>query len=156
MRRTRRISRPFNESPGPGEPLRRNEQAAYLAALAGALLLVSGWTGARPVNRFFSLLEDIFGTRPFLIVVAYIFVGLASLGGIAVLLGGYMISIGRVRTGRMLILIGSGAGFFTLLFFVVSNLRREEFSLLLSVLPIVLGIAIGIVARFWAKATPIL
>jgi len=131
------------------------------------------------VNRFFSLLEDIFGTRPFLIVVAYIFVGLASLGGIAVLLGGYLIWIDRVRTGRMLIfiavlfggyliwidrvrtgrmliLIGSGAGFFTLLFFVVSNLRREEFSLLLSVLPIVLGIAIGIVARFWAKATPIL
>ena len=95
-------------------------------------------------------------SRPFLIVLAYIFVGLASLGGIAVLLGGYLIWIGRVRTGRMLILIGSGAEFFTLLFFVVSNLRREEFSLLLSVLPIVLGIAIGIVARFWAKATPIL
>jgi len=120
------------------------------------LLLVSGWTGARPVNRFFALLEDIFGSRPFLIVLAYVFVALASLGGVAVLVGAYLIWIDRVRTGRMLILIGSGAGFFTLLFFVVSNLRREEFSLLLSVLPVVLGIAIGIVARFWAKASPIL
>lgn len=134
----------------------RNKEAALLATIAGVLLLVSGWTGARPVDRFFALLEGIFGTRPLLIVLAYIFVGLASLGGVTVILGGSLIWKDRVRTGRILILVGSGAGFFTLLLFVIVNLRQEEFSLLQSVLPVVLGIGIGIIARFWAKPKRIL
>ncbi len=136
--------------------MRQNTEAALLAAVAGALLIVSGWTGARPVDHFFTLLEGIFGERPFLIILAYVFVGLASLGGFAVVLGGYLIWKDRVRTGRILILVGSGAGFFTLLFFILVNLRKEEFSLLLSVLPTVAGIGIGIVARFRAKPKPIL
>ncbi len=136
--------------------MRRNEEAALLAAVAAVLLIVSGYTGARPVNRFFSLLEDLLGSRPFLIVLAYIVVGIASLGGFAVLLGGFLIWKDRVRTGRLLILIGSGAGFFTLLLFVLVNLRREEFSFLASVLPAVLGVGIGIAARLRAKPKPIL
>lgn len=119
-------------------------------------MIVSGYTGARPVNRFFTLLEDLFGTRPFLIVLAYVFVGIASLGGFAVILGGYLIWKEKVRTGRLLILVGSGAGFFTLLLFILINLRQEEFSLLASVLPAIAGVAIGIVARLWAKPAPIL
>ncbi|HEX9341179.1 MAG TPA: hypothetical protein VF992_08440 [Thermoplasmata archaeon] len=136
--------------------MRQNDQAALLAAIAGALLLISGSTGAGRVDRFFTFLEELFGSRPFLIVLAYIFVGIASLGGIAVLLGGFLIWKDRVRTGRLLILVGSGAGFFTLLLFLLINLRREEFSLLASVLPAIFGIAIGIAARVRAKATPIL
>ena len=61
----------------------------------------------------------------------------------------------RVRTGRLLILLGSGAGFVTLLLFLLANLRREEFSYLVDVLPALLGVAIGVVARFRAKAAPI-
>ena len=133
----------------------RNTEAALLAAIAGSALLLSGWTGARPVDRLFNLLEEIFGRRSFLNVLAYIFVGLASLGGIAVFLGGFLIWKDRVRLGRIFVLLGSGAGFFTLVLFVLVNLRREEYSLLFSVLPTILGIGIGIVARFWAKAKPV-
>jgi hypothetical protein len=145
-----------NGSYGRGDGVRPNSEAAILAGIAGGLLIFSGWTGARPVDHFFTLLEGIFGDRPFLIVLAYVFVGLASLGGFGVILGGYLIWKDRVRTGRILILVGSGAGFFTLLFFVLVNLRREEFSLILSVLPTVAGIGVGIVARFRAKPKPIL
>ena len=134
----------------------RNEEAALLATIGGALLLVSGYTGARPVNNFFVLLADAFGTRPLLIVLAYIFVGLASLGGFTVLAGGYLIWKDRVRFGRILILIGSGAGFFTLVLFILINLRREEFSLLASVLPAIFGVGVGILARIRAKPKPIL
>ncbi len=133
----------------------RNTQAALLAAFAGSALLLSGWTGARPVDRLFTLLEEIFGGRPLLNVLAYVLVGLASLGGITVFLGGFLIWKDRVRLGRIFVLLGSGAGFFTLVLFVLVNLRREEYSLLFSVLPTILGIAIGIVARFWAKAKPV-
>lgn len=136
--------------------VRRNSEAAILAAMAGLSLVVSGWSGARPVDRLFTLLKEIFGDRPLLIVLAYVFIGLASLGGFAVLIASYLLWRDRVRFGRFLILIGSGAGLFTLLLFILVNLRREEFSPALSVIPAVFGIALGIVARFWAHAKPIL
>jgi len=127
-----------------------------LAAVAGFLLLVSGYTGVRSVDRFFTLLEELLGSRPFLIVLAYFFIGVASLGGFVVIFGGYLIWKDRVRLGRVLILIGSGAGFFTLLLFVLVNLHREEFSLLASVLPAILGVALGIIARFLSVPKPLL
>jgi len=136
--------------------VRPNDQAALLAVVAGFLLLVSGYTGVRSVDRFFTLLEDLLGSRPFLIVLAYVFIGVASLGGFAVIFGGYLIWKDRVRLGKVLILIGSGAGFFTLLLFVLVNLHREEFSLLASVLPAILGVALGVIARFLSVPKPLL
>lgn len=136
--------------------MRRNEEAASLAAVAGILLIVSGYTGTRSIDRFFFLLADLFGANPALRVLAYVFVGIASLGGFSVLIGAYLIWKDRVRLGRIFILLGSGAGFFTLLLFLLVNLRREEFSFLASVLPAILGVAIGVIARFRAQATRIL
>lgn len=136
--------------------MRRNEEAASLAAVAGILLIVSGYTGTRSIDRFFFLLADLFGANPALRVLAYVFVGIASLGGFSVLIGAYLIWKDRVRLGRIFILLGSGAGFFTLLLFLLVNLRREEFSFLASVLPAILGVAIGIIARVRAQATRIL
>ena len=127
-----------------------------LAGLAGALLLVSGYTGVRSVDRFFTLLEGVFGNAAFLIVLAYAFIAIASLGGFTVMFGGYLIWKDRVRLGRIVILLGSGAGFFTLLLFLLVNLRREEFSLLLSVLTAIFGVAIGVVARFLSVPKPLL
>ncbi len=136
--------------------MRRNDQAALLATVSAGFLLLTGYSGARSVYNFFELLVDIFGARAFLIALAYAFVAIASLGGFAVLAGGYLIWKDRVRTGRLLILIGSGAGLFTLLLFLLVQIRRGNVDLLLSVLPAILGVAIGIAARLRAKATPIL
>ena len=127
-----------------------------LAGVAGVLLILSGYTGVRSVDRFFTLLEDLFGPRAFLIVLAYLFLGIASFGGFAVLFGGYLFWKDRVRLGRIVILIGSGAGFFTLLLFVLVNLRREEFSFLGSVLPAILGVTAGVAARFRSVPKPLL
>ena len=127
-----------------------------LAGVAGFLLILSGYTGVRSVDRFFLLLEELFGPRAFLIVLAYIFLGIASFGGFAVLFGAYLFWRNRVRLGRIVILIGSGAGFFTLLLFVLVNLRREEFSLLGSVLPAILGVSAGVAARFRSVPKPLL
>lgn len=136
--------------------MRRNDESALLAVVSGILLILSGYTGARSVNGFFEFLEEVLGPRPFLLVLAYVFVGIASLGGLTVLIGGYLIWRDRVRLGRILILIGSGAGFFTLLVFLLVNTRREAFSFLASVLPAILGVFLGILARVRAKAKPIL
>ena len=78
-----------------------------LAGIAGVLLLVSGYTGVRTVDRFFTLLKEVFGNAAFLIVLAYVFIGIASLGGFTVMFGAYLIWKDRVRLGRIVILIGS-------------------------------------------------
>ncbi len=131
--------------------MRRNGQAASLAALAGVLLLLTGFNGARGVNHFFLLLTDWLGPNPILFGLAFVFVAIASLGGVAVLLGGYLIYRDQVRTGRLFIILGSGAGLFTLVMFLVVNLRREAFSFLLHVLPALAGVALGIAARMRSK-----
>src|SRR5438046_10609183 len=124
--------------------------------MPGFLCYVHGYPGFHSVNRFFTLLQARLVSRPFLIVLAYVFIGVASLGGFAVILGGYLIWKDRVRLGRVLILIGSGAGFFTLLLFVLVNLHREEFSLPASVLPAILGVPLGSLARFLSVPKPLL
>ncbi len=133
-----------------------NTQAALLAVIAGILLLVVGYTGVAGVDHFFDLLESWFGPQPALLVLSRIFGGIAALGGVAVLIGAYFLSTDRVRTGRILIVLGSGAGLITLLLFLARNLVREDFSYLLAVLPAVIGVAFGIAAQWWAKPAPIL
>jgi hypothetical protein len=136
--------------------VRRNDQAALLAGLAGTLLAISGYTGTRSVDRMFNVLVGFFGANPVFRVVAFIFLGIASLGGFSVLFGAYLIWKDRVRLGRMFILVGSGAGFFSLLLFLLINLHREAYTFLESVLPALLGVAIGVVARFRAVPKPLL
>ncbi len=108
------------------------------------------------VDRFFTWLEEIFGDRPTLIVVAAILAAVASLGGIAVLLGAWLIHTNRVRSARILIVLGSGAGFFSLILFLLVNLARQRFDYLLTVAPAIAGIAFGIAAQWRAKPKPIL
>jgi hypothetical protein len=136
--------------------VRKNDGAALLGAAAGTLLAVSGYSGTQSVERMFTLLVGIFGTSPFVRILAAIVFGIASLGGFSVLFGAYLIWKDRVRLGHLFILIGSGAGFFTLLLFLLVNLRKEEFSFLAHVLPGILGVALGVAARFRSVPKPLL
>lgn len=136
--------------------MRRNTQAAILAAIAGVLLLVVGYSGVRGVDHFFEWLEAVLGPRPLLFLLSRVFGGIASLGGIAVLIGGYAIYRDSVRVGRILILLGSGAGLTTLILFILVNLWREAFSYLVEILPAIVGVSVGVVAQLWAKPEPIL
>lgn len=131
-----------------------NTQAALLATIGGVLLLIVGYTGLAGVDHFFELLESWFGPQPALLVLAGVFGGIAALGGVAVLVGAFFLWADSVRAGRILILLGSGAGLITLLLFLARNLIREHFSYLLAVLPATLGLALGIAAHWRAKAGP--
>src|SRR5574340_1527831 len=136
--------------------MRLNSQAALLAAVGGCLLLVVGYSGLAGVDHFFELLESWFGPQPALLILSRIFGGIAALGGVAVLIGAYLLWTDRGRTGRILIVLGSGAGLITLMLFLARNLIREDFSYLFAVLPAVVGIALGIAAQWRAKPAPIL
>ncbi len=133
-----------------------NSQAALLAAIGGVLLLIVGYSGVRSVDRIFDWLVALLGPRPFLLVLSRVFAAIASLGGVAVLLGAILILKDKVRLGRILVVIGSGAGLFTLIIFISVNLWREEFSYLLEVFPAILGVALGVAAQLRAKPRPVL
>ncbi len=136
--------------------MKRNSEAAIVAALAGILLLYVGLNGVAGVDRIFALLEEWFGTNEALRILAYVLGAIAALGGVAVLVGAYFVGVDRVRTGKILITLGSGAGIITLLIFFARNLASEQFSYLFAVLPALLGVVLAIVARFMAKPKPIL
>ena len=136
--------------------MKRNVQAGILGTIAGVLLLYVGFNGVAGVDRLFALLEERFGTNETLRILAYVLGGIAALGGVAVLFGAYMVATDRVRTGKLLITLGSGAGIITLLLFLARNLASEQFSYLFAVLPALLGVVLAIAARMLAKPTPIL
>ncbi len=136
--------------------MKRNTEAAIIAAIAGVLLLYVGVNGVASVDRIFALLEEYFGANEALRILAYVLAAVAALGGIAVLIGAYFVAVDHVRTGKVLITLGSGAGILTLLLFLGRSLSSEQFSLLLGVLPAILGVALAIIAGFVAKPKPIL
>lgn len=136
--------------------MKRNLLAALVAVLAGILLLLTGVNGVQGVDRLFALLEEWFGTNETLRILAYVLAAIAALGGIAVLVGAYCLGTERVRTGKLLITLGSGAGIVTLLIFLARNLASEQFSYLTAVLPAILGVVLAIVARQMAKPKPLI
>ncbi len=136
--------------------MKRNTIAAIVAGIAGILLLLVGLNGVASVDRVFALLQEWFGTNETLRILAYILGGIAALGGAAVLVGAYLVAVDRVRIGKLVITLGSGAGIITLLVFLARNLVSEQFSYVYAVLPAILGVVLAIAARFIAKPKPIL
>lgn len=136
--------------------MKRNTAAAILAVIAGILLLLVGLNGVAGVDRFFTLLQDWFGTSEALRILAYVLAAIAALGGVGVLIGAYFVATDHVRVGKLLITLGSGAGIVTLLLFLAKNVASEQFSYVYEVLPAILGVVLAIAARFVAKAKPIL
>lgn len=131
--------------------MKRNSRAALLAVLGGLLLLVAGWSGVSGIDHVFALLDSWLGPTSALRDLAWVLGGIASLGGVAVLLGAYLLFRDHVRTGRILILLGSGMGTLTLLIFLARNLAEEDFSYLTAVLPAILGVVLGILAQKTAR-----
>lgn len=99
-------------------PLLRNRVAGALAIFAGLLLISTGWVGGpgllgQVVGYVASLLGGDIGAGLRLGLGVLVFLG--GLGGITVLLGGFLIWKQHITTGRFLLWIGSGVTAFGLL-----------------------------------------
>ncbi len=134
-------------------PLTDNEKAAILAVWAGALMLLSGVTGASQWGRTFDLVQQVLGQSPALRFVQLVFVALGSVGGIFVMLGAYAFRENRVRTGKTLILFGTGFTIVSLGIFIILQVRHGDLPFAGASLLGFLGIVLSIAARFKAKPT---
>lgn len=142
-----------------GEEKPSNFPSLVLATIAGIILIVSRTTGS--LGFYETILNYIaaqFGGEV-AIVISYVLWALsiiASLGGIAVIIGGILIHRGRVTTGRFIISIGAGMGIIGLLVEIGSAALQGWTSLVglifamtqsLSWIGIILSIVASLIAR---------
>ena len=82
---------------------------------------------------------------------------IATLGGIAVIIGGILIAMDRVGTGKCVIGLGAGVGFFGLIIILVEAFLAGGLAALTDILTLIsqsiawIGVIMSIVARSMAK-----
>ena len=98
-------------------PSGRNKAAMYVAVVAGILLLVSGMSGAAAWADLGDFVKENVSDNEAVHYLFAILILIASMGGIAVIIGGLLIYRNATGTGKFLIGLGAGMG---LLGFIIS------------------------------------
>jgi hypothetical protein len=134
----------------------RNKTAAWLAIIGGILILIGGGTGMVDfLNELKNIIENWLGeSNETLELVFWILIFVAALGGVAVMIGGFLISKNKIIAGKILIALGAGIGFIGLIIgLIVSTYHGEEarFFAWITTSFLGFGILLSIIARFLAK-----
>ena len=128
-----------------------NKTAKWLAIIAGMLLLLAGITGASYIITLGNFIVDYISGNYVVIIILNILLLIASLGGIAVIIGGMLIGKGRIWLGKMLIQLGSGAGILSLLFHLALAIYTKSLSMASFLSIGTIGIMLSVIAPFYAK-----
>jgi hypothetical protein len=131
----------------------RNLAAAAVSFLAGILLIVSGTQG--PVAVYELVLQNLStfvadsALLSVLTIVVLILIGLSSLGGLAVMIAGYMIYRNHVRMGKIMIGLGAGVGIPWLILIVFSFAVTRELSSIAAQHSLIgwIGVLLAFIAR---------
>ena len=129
----------------------KSSQAMGIAIIAGILLLIAGISGATTWEAIKGFVSSQFPGNEILEIVFVILIFIASLGGIAVIIGGLLIGKKKIGTGRFFILLGAGMGIIGLIFSIIvayseGNLTISSF-LSIGMIGIILSIAARIIAK---------
>lgn len=134
-----------------------NIVAFVLAGFAGVLLLVSSTSGYAGISTM--VLEELplFIHDELILSVltaaAFVLLVFSTFGGFTVILGGYLIWRGYIRTGKVLIGLGAGVGIPWLIYVLFVLNTTGELSLVQSQHNIIgwVGIILSLLARIIAK-----
>ena len=121
--------------------------AFRLSIISGLLLVLSGTTGIATWSRIAGIVLNVVDMEPLRIAFIIIMI-MASLGGITVIIGGYLIMRRYDRAGGLLVLVGSGSGIISLsinmvLAFITGDLTFGWF-LSSATLGIILAVAVQV------------
>jgi len=138
-------------------PEKRNLLVLVLSVFGGGLLIISGTSG--PIGIYEAILQNLplFIKDPLVLlmatVMALILVILSSLGGLTVIVGGYLIYKGHVTTGKLMIGLGAGVGIPWLLFILFMVMITQELTSIITQHSITgwMGIIVSFIARLIAK-----
>lgn len=138
-------------------PLKTNLLTFALSILGGILLIVSGTRG--PVEIFNTILErlTLFITDELILTMATMvtlfLVVLSSMGGFAVILGGYLIYKNHIKTGKLVIGLGAGVGIPWLLYILFIIVITQDVTTVIAQHSIIgwIGIILSFIARSIAR-----
>ena len=107
----------------------RNRMAMGIAVIAGILLFISGITGVSTWETIKDYVSTHIGDNSAIQIIFAVLIFIASLGGIAVIIGGIFIGKNRVGTGKFVIAIGVGLGLIGLIVIIIMTYMENSFVL---------------------------
>ena len=133
----------------------RNKTAAYLAIVGGILILIAGGTGmATFLAELGDIIQDHIGKNEIIDTIFWILIIIAALGGLTVMLGGFLFYKEYIRVGKFLIMLGAGLGLIGLIIALISALYQGEEAQFFSWLTtsfMGVGLILSIISTYVAK-----
>jgi len=137
----------------------RNQTPFALCIIGGLLLLGAGYTnGANTIVLLYLFFHSIAAFAPFYLIIDIVLLVLwiiALLGGIAVIIGGYLLTTSHIRTGKFIIAISAGFGLISLIFVIIWVVLTAGWAGLLILTWLILHTAwaLGLVLTVIARST---
>ena len=129
----------------------RNKAAMGVAIVAGLLLLIEGISGFAVWETIKDFVADNVTDNEIVMYIFVILIFIASLGGIAVIIGGLLIGSNKVKTGKFIIALGAGLGLIGLIVSIIVGLMEGSFTLNSLITLGAIGLILSIVARIMAE-----
>ena len=129
----------------------KNSNAMVIAIIAGLLLLISGISGVATWETIQDFVTTNVIDNSVVEIVFAILIFIASLGGIAVIIGGLLIWKDKIKSGKLMISLGAGLGLIGLIFSIIISLVEGSFTLASYFSIGAIGLILSIVARLMVK-----
>ncbi len=129
----------------------RNTQARSIAFVAGILLIIGGISGLATWETIKDFVTAHIADNSIIQVVFSILIFIASLGGIAVIIGGALIGKKKIGLGKFIIALGAGLGLIGLIFSLIVSFTEDSLTLGSFFSIGAIGLILSIVARMLAK-----
>ena len=122
-----------------------------IAIIAGILLLMSGVSGFATWETIKAFVTQNIVDNFIVQIIFTILIFIASLGGLAVIIGGFLISKEKIRSGKLFITLGAGLGLIGLIFSIVVAYMGHSLTLGSFLSLGTIGLILSIVARMMVK-----
>ena len=129
----------------------RNKTAMGVAIVAGLLLLIEGISGFATWTTIKEFVTDNVTDNEIVLYIFVILIFIASLGGIAVIIGGLLIGTNKVKTGKIIIALGAGLGLIGLIVSIIIGITEGNFTLNSLITLGAIGLILSIIARMLAE-----
>jgi hypothetical protein len=131
----------------------QNSKAMGIAIVAGILLLIAGVSGVATWETIKSFVTTHIMDNSIIQIVFVVLIFIASLGGIAVIMGGVLIGKDKIGTGKFLISLGAGFGLIGLIFSIVVAYMEDNLTISSFLTIGAIGLILSIFARLVVKRT---
>jgi hypothetical protein len=129
----------------------KNSKVFGIAVVAGILLLIAGVSGLATWETIKEFVTEYVIDNGIVQVIFAILIFIASLGGISVIIGGFLIWKEKIGLGKFLISLGAGLGLIGLIFSIIVGIIEGSFVIgsFFSIGGI--GLILSIIARLMVK-----